>query len=325
MKYIVMECHKGYAVLMDEDSVFVTAANLGYEVGQTVTEPVLMENSSTTEVRRKNRIVMSLAAAAACLVVMCGAGYHYYSVNYKTHSTVIISSNAGVKMYLNKKDKVIKLESVSPEGEAILSDYSGKGKDKSDAINEIIEIGKSKGYLNDGDTVSVYIPDSDSLRKEIEDELAGQSLKADVQSIDDYSGAEKKTEPHPETPAEPPLPPAGENGVKPEPPAPEIEPTAPTAQIPPEAPSAPDKLHEPPTPPAEDGVVKPEPPTAPETPTAPVRPEDKTAPDDPARNEREERRKREDKLPHERGAVHNKAEHAEPVLPDKAVSPEVLQ
>jgi len=33
MKYIVMECHEGYAVLMDEESRFVNAANMHYEVG----------------------------------------------------------------------------------------------------------------------------------------------------------------------------------------------------------------------------------------------------------------------------------------------------
>jgi len=323
VKYIVMECHKGYAVLMDEDSVFVNAANLGYEVGQTVTDPVLME-SSTGEVRRKNRIVMTLAAAAACLMVMCGAGYHYYSVNYKTHSTVIISSNAGVKMYLNKKDEVIKLESISPEGEAILSDYSGKGKDKSDAISDILEIGKSKGYISDGDTVSVYIPDSSSLREEIEEDFADKSLKADVQPIEDYSAPAKPGAEHGKAqPPEPPEPPAEKDGAKHEPPSPE-DATHPTAPTPPEDPSAPDKLPEPPKPPAEDGGIKPEPPKAPDLPGEAAPPDGVPAPDDPAKRAGEEPRPPEIKMPHETEKTHNKAELVAPVLPDKKAAPEVL-
>ena len=108
MKYIVMECHEGYAVLMDEDSVFVTAANLGYKVGQTVTDPVIMTSDDNSS-RRRRSIILKVTAAAACLVLMCGTGYHFYSVIYKTYSTVIISSNAGVKLDLNKKGKVIRI------------------------------------------------------------------------------------------------------------------------------------------------------------------------------------------------------------------------
>ena len=46
MKYIVMECHPSYAVLLDEEGRFVKAANLHYETGQTVCEPVLMREEN---------------------------------------------------------------------------------------------------------------------------------------------------------------------------------------------------------------------------------------------------------------------------------------
>ncbi len=42
MKYIVMECHFSYAVLLDEEGKFVKAANRNYRVGQTVTDPVIV-------------------------------------------------------------------------------------------------------------------------------------------------------------------------------------------------------------------------------------------------------------------------------------------
>ena len=38
MKYIVMECHLSYAILLDENGRFIKAANLHYETGQTVTD-----------------------------------------------------------------------------------------------------------------------------------------------------------------------------------------------------------------------------------------------------------------------------------------------
>ena len=45
MSYLVMECHPGYAVLLDEAGRFVRAANLRYEVGQTVCNPVLWRSA----------------------------------------------------------------------------------------------------------------------------------------------------------------------------------------------------------------------------------------------------------------------------------------
>lgn len=51
MKYLVMECHNSYAILLDETGQFVKAANRHYSVGQTVTAPVLMReaNSETAD------------------------------------------------------------------------------------------------------------------------------------------------------------------------------------------------------------------------------------------------------------------------------------
>ena len=45
MSYLVMECHPGYAVLLDEEGRFLKAANLRYEIGQTVYDPVLMKET----------------------------------------------------------------------------------------------------------------------------------------------------------------------------------------------------------------------------------------------------------------------------------------
>ncbi len=43
MSYLVMECHPGYVILLDEEGRFLKAANFQYEVGQTVYEPVVMK------------------------------------------------------------------------------------------------------------------------------------------------------------------------------------------------------------------------------------------------------------------------------------------
>ena len=45
MSYLVMECHPGYVILLDEEGRFLKAANLRYETGQTVYDPVLMKET----------------------------------------------------------------------------------------------------------------------------------------------------------------------------------------------------------------------------------------------------------------------------------------
>ena len=45
MSYLVIEAHPSYTVLLDEEGRFFKAANLRYEVGQTVYDPVLMKDS----------------------------------------------------------------------------------------------------------------------------------------------------------------------------------------------------------------------------------------------------------------------------------------
>mgnify|MGYP000246593579 FL=1 len=55
MKYLVIEVHPGYAVLLDSEGRFLRAANLGYQVGETVTEIVVMkEHSRESFFRNRN-------------------------------------------------------------------------------------------------------------------------------------------------------------------------------------------------------------------------------------------------------------------------------
>jgi hypothetical protein len=156
MKYIVMECHKGYAVLMDEQSRYMKAANLRYTVGQTVTAPVLMEYG-TEEERRISFYVTRFAAAAACLALAVSAGSFYYTRNFKTHSTVLISAKTNIRMDLNKKGEVLQLSGGDAAADELLKDYNGKGKDKLTAANEILDMEKSRGINTEEDVVNIFI------------------------------------------------------------------------------------------------------------------------------------------------------------------------
>ena len=76
MKYIVMECHPSYAVLLDEEGRFVKAANLHYETGQTVCEPVLMREEPVKQRNRLRWARSGFAAVAACFLLLIGLNYY---------------------------------------------------------------------------------------------------------------------------------------------------------------------------------------------------------------------------------------------------------
>ena len=76
MNYIVMECHSSYAVLLDEEGRFLKAANLHYEVGQTVYDPVLMREKPEKGFRPVRCVTGGAAAIAACFLMLFGVNYY---------------------------------------------------------------------------------------------------------------------------------------------------------------------------------------------------------------------------------------------------------
>ena len=124
MKYLVMECHPGYAVLLDEEGRFLKAANLRYEIGQTVYDPVLMREKPYG--RRRGRWIASgiMAAAAACLLLFFGVTY--YQNNILTYSSIYLTINPEIQMDLNRKGIVVELTGTNEDGEELLEGYDGR-------------------------------------------------------------------------------------------------------------------------------------------------------------------------------------------------------
>ena len=92
MNYLVMEVHPAYAVVLDEEGRFLKAANLRYQVGDTV--------QNIVELRRpqKKRPTLwkplsGLAGLAACL---CLVFFGYYQPNFTPYGALRIQINPDV-------------------------------------------------------------------------------------------------------------------------------------------------------------------------------------------------------------------------------------
>ena len=129
MKYMVMECHPGYAVVLDEDGRFLKAANMRYEVGQVVTNIVEMQapqQQATAQRKKAGKWIYSLAAMAACLVLVVTS---VFQMNQTPYGSVYMSINPEVRIDVNRKDVVVGLEGMNNDGEQLIEDYSYRKKE----------------------------------------------------------------------------------------------------------------------------------------------------------------------------------------------------
>ena len=173
MSYLVMECHPGYVVLMDEEGRFLKAANLRYEVGQTVYDPILMKESSERQHYTMRWISSGIVAIAACFLLFFGISYYQ---NYlQPYSFIYLSINPEVQMDLNRKGTIVGLTGTNEDGKTLLEGYDGKGKDKVTVSDELIDRAIEMGFLSNGGYVSFSIdsPD-DSLFQQYGTELRTQ-------------------------------------------------------------------------------------------------------------------------------------------------------
>ena len=180
MRYLVMECHPGYAVLLDEEGRFLKAANLQYQIGQTVYDPVLMKE--TPEKRRVMPWISGgIAAIAACFLLFFGV--NYYQNYLQPYSSIYLAINPEVQMDLNRQGTVVELTGTNEDGDALLEGYNGKGKDKVTVADELIDRAIEMGFLSEGGQVSFSIDSPDEalfqeygmeLRAGVTEHLAGQ-------------------------------------------------------------------------------------------------------------------------------------------------------
>ena len=118
MKYMVMECHLSYAVVLSEDGRFLKVANLRYKPGQTVTDIVEMQlPESVPEKKADHRWIASLAAMAACLALVVTT---IFQMGRAPYASVYLTINPEVRIDVDRKDVVVGLAGVNPDGEEIL-------------------------------------------------------------------------------------------------------------------------------------------------------------------------------------------------------------
>ncbi len=155
MKYMVMECHPAFAVVLDENGRFLKVANMHYEVGQTVTEVIEMK---VPPKKKKHRWVYSLTAAAACLLL---AFTFFFQTGQAAYASVYLTINPEVRIDVDKKDTVTGLEAINEDGTFLVSGYDYSKKELNVVMDELVDRAIEMNYLREGGTVFLKLDAKD--------------------------------------------------------------------------------------------------------------------------------------------------------------------
>ncbi len=119
-----------------------------------------------TQNPNKSKVLSRLSGilVAACLLLAVGlVGGSYYRNNMMITATVDIDVNPSIEISANRQDRVVKVEAVNSDAEAILDGMELKGTDLEVAVNAIIGAMVKQGYFtaeNREILVTVYHEDA---------------------------------------------------------------------------------------------------------------------------------------------------------------------
>lgn len=154
MKYLVMECHPGYAVVLDSGGRFVKVANCGYAVGQTVERVVpLRQRPPRPDVRRLRPVL----AAAACLCVLLLGAWRLLLTPY---GTVRMEINPTVELTVNRFCWVLGVRGLNDDGAALLEGYAWRGTTAAETAGALARRAGTLGQLTSGGTVVLTVDSS---------------------------------------------------------------------------------------------------------------------------------------------------------------------
>lgn len=156
MKYMVMECHLSYAVVLDEKGRFIKVANLHYEVGQTVTQVVELTPPKDNASSKRSHLGQwyTLAAMAACLLLVIAFIFQPRNAPY---ASVYMTINPQVRIDVDRRDNVIGLESLNEDGHTLIENYSYPGKNLDQVMEELVAASIHRGYLLTGGKITLTL------------------------------------------------------------------------------------------------------------------------------------------------------------------------
>ena len=168
-----MEVHPAYAVVLDEEGRFLKAANLRYQVGDTVRDIVELRRPK----EKRPALWKPLSGVAGLAACLCLVFFGYYQPNFTPYGALRIQINPDVELTLSRTDRVLELEGLNADGQILIAGYDYGGKDREDVTEELVERAIDMGYLSGGETVSITVTSADADWQAREEQAAREDLE----------------------------------------------------------------------------------------------------------------------------------------------------
>ena len=168
-----MEVHPAYAVVLDEEGRFLKAANLRYQVGDTVRDIVELQRPK----KKRPALWKPLSGVVGLAACLCLVFFGYYQPNFVPYGALRIQINPDVELTLSRTDRVLALEGLNADGRVLIEGYDYGGKDREDVTEELVERAIDMGYLSGGETVSITVTSADADWQAREEQAAREDLE----------------------------------------------------------------------------------------------------------------------------------------------------
>ncbi|NNJ29428.1 anti-sigma-I factor RsgI family protein [Lacrimispora defluvii] len=154
MKSVVLEIKGKYAAVLSDDGGIKKVKNKNYVVGQEIWSIQKEEDLKMKKIPITKRMTLC-ASCAAIMLFGTGAGLWAYAAPY---SYVSLDVNPSIEYTLNRLDRVIQVEAVNDDGQAILDELNMtdlKNKSIEDAILATVQQISNEGYFTKSNSEQV--------------------------------------------------------------------------------------------------------------------------------------------------------------------------
>ncbi len=161
MKYLVLEVHTLYCIVLAEDGSYLKVYNKGYEVGSFISDIEIVKEASEKPRSFKRAIYPILALASVFIITF---GIYMFDAS-RIYGSIYLDINPSVRIDASRNDTVINIDALNDDADDLLEGYVYKGKDIDSVVDELVDIAIAKGYLYAGSDITFTFDSDDDTWK----------------------------------------------------------------------------------------------------------------------------------------------------------------
>ena len=177
MTYLVLENHLSYSIVLDKAGDFIKVANMGYDVGETLTEIRTLKRGMS----RPFQIALGTVAASVIIAFVV-----ILSTMMTAFGQVTLRINPSVIIDVDRQNTVTRIQAGNRDGETLLQGYEYKDKSLMPVIDELVTRAIDDDFLLPGGKIALDLNARDEAWLDVtSSEISAhlQSFMADIMDV----------------------------------------------------------------------------------------------------------------------------------------------